>query len=136
MRTKRIPSDVKPCFLDLDYQPPVTNAADNPLNTVFKVSSPSPYNSDERCDLIFVGAFFQFTPTDRWAWNRLMLEGELPEADNLLGAVWARTTNSLPEEAFEEHMPKATAFAKGKCAPDYTYKGSYGADIDGGPDVA
>lgn len=136
MRSKPAQTSPKPVFDDIEYQPALDNDANNPINSLFKVGSPSRYNSDGWSTLIFVGAFFQFTPTDRHAWNEMVQRGILPRHEELLGASWCRATEHLPEEAYEDHMPKATRFAKGKCNKDSHTFSPHSPYYDGGPNIA
>mgnify|MGYP000154976328 CR=1 FL=1 len=93
-----------PVFDSIQFYP----AADSP-----------PCNSLCRIDnVLYFGAFFQFTDCDRYAWNRLVEFHEEPDPSELLGAKWCRITGHLSDEAFQNHMPRATKFAKDYCSKE------------------
>ena len=82
--------------------------------SLFKVEPNHPINSlltltndyDDKL-LIYVGAFFQFTQTDRDAWNSMIIDNVLPDPSRCLGAQWCRRTDHLEEEDYRDHMPVA-----------------------------
>jgi hypothetical protein len=52
------------------------------------------------CDVIYVGAFFQFTPRDRSLWNRMVVHGEVPDEYDGLGPTRARKLGIYETETF------------------------------------
>lgn len=91
-------------FQDVEYTP---NRNDGAVRSLLVFGTPSRKVEGGWSSVIFVGAFFQFTPADRYAWNLMLQEGIIPEPGSLLGARWTRITDNLPESAYVNHMPKA-----------------------------
>jgi hypothetical protein len=71
--------------------------------------SPNPirYVLRQSQTVTYIGAFFQFTPNDRRAWNELVLHKKIPKPVGMsykdrgltcLGAAWARANCHLPDD--------------------------------------